>query len=632
MEKNINSLEIDVFLDLNEELKTHNRRVKTEISEVNEAIRELPFPIEWVFWYTEFAHEYIEKAFQKDVKKTKNKEDFQNLPQKIQEFIKWHITHIDEVVQRFQENGVAVQRPRTKEEFISWYETSIYKFQISPDWNSTPYEGLVFLQKEAAFSPVTPNDITQLNNSNILLKVGLYDERQKEILKQIIKYQEITTYQELITLYNQPIYKYIMDEIELSGNNIDILVHDLVQENFLSSESEISTDIIRTVLPYFKERSINQKLLIKLYSTYYNPRMKDDEWQFVKKIIVENKDNVQLHDINFLLWSAQDNRLLDLYYNTEQLDEELQVFNDIKPAQKSQELHIKKCEEEMQYIECISSLNDVNPDFFSKIRLLYEEYAKSGYTDVKKQREIQKNKKVFLKNNDINTESQQDVFTRITSMVPSEWQRLSQKYIEDKKAIDYFYEYCERPDLHEINTIKKIEINVLKNALQDKKTKQQIGIIVWNDINKFKNTELGGHIEVKTDIETGNYFLKLRTSPIPESHQNNGAHVVNKMNSVYTPKAHFSFHLHATDIDDSLYSGPSGISIPHELLYGGDMKNVVENGANDIVITTMGHPLDSEGEEIKDRINVNLDLYYKKQNNKRVQVFDLGIYQVPYKE
>ncbi|MDD5195606.1 MAG: hypothetical protein PHQ96_08055, partial [Candidatus Omnitrophica bacterium] len=188
--------------------------------------------------------------------------------------------------------------------------------------------------------------------------------------------------------------------------------------------------------------------------------------------------------------------------------------------------------------------------------------------------------------------------------------------IYQKKAYPRLdHRYSERPELSEISNLKLYLLIKLNNSLHDSRVLAEIGRNIWDDINVYKNTELGGSWIFRNGI----LWPKTMTSLSDD----NGGYV-NDIKS-YAISAGLDWHQHAMAEDESSYPGPSADATGRE----GDIGEARKSRNVNIVITAMGHPKDTLGNDIKAQIIVNVDMYWVEPDG-TVKIIDLGVFAVPY--
>jgi hypothetical protein len=192
--------------------------------------------------------------------------------------------------------------------------------------------------------------------------------------------------------------------------------------------------------------------------------------------------------------------------------------------------------------------------------------------------------------------------------------KTSEQIRKEKERIEGLKKgYTERLPIEAISNLQMLRLYLLQKALKDEKFLKQIGKLISDD-TRDKTTEYGGSISFKKGG-----LLKMESIRSHSEFDGEFDHI---------KYDHFiggvlSFHMHALDIDNSKYSGPSG------WLYArrGDITYVDLYNQTDVVITTMGHPPDGD----LNKFVVNLDMYWvdKRKIPKRAMIIDLGKYVVP---
>ncbi len=178
--------------------------------------------------------------------------------------------------------------------------------------------------------------------------------------------------------------------------------------------------------------------------------------------------------------------------------------------------------------------------------------------------------------------------------------------------------YTERPDLSSLSNMMLLRMNLLYESLQNPKVLRAIGDIVYRDVND-KTTEYGGLFRISNGLATPHNV---------RSHSENDAAYMSPK-YLYFIDGICTFHLHALELDMSQYSGPSGFIDWYE----GDVPFVDCYDLVDVVITTMGHPVNGKGKPNKNKIKINIDMYWIDKTDpakKRVITVDMGSFNVPY--
>ena len=177
-------------------------------------------------------------------------------------------------------------------------------------------------------------------------------------------------------------------------------------------------------------------------------------------------------------------------------------------------------------------------------------------------------------------------------------------------------EYSERPPLVELSNLQLLRLYLFQKSMQDPDFIKEMGRIVSEDIEN-KSTEYGGTISFENK--------KIGFNSVKSHSEFNGAYMNRKYRFLINGIA--TFHLHALEKDNSKFSGPSGWLNAN----GGDIASADFYDSTDLVITTMGHPKDPSKNEIKDKLIVNIDMYYvDKRRNKKLRIIDMGAHIIPY--
>jgi hypothetical protein len=174
------------------------------------------------------------------------------------------------------------------------------------------------------------------------------------------------------------------------------------------------------------------------------------------------------------------------------------------------------------------------------------------------------------------------------------------------------------------------------------KVKEQIGLLIWKDINLFgdKNkdsSELGFDLYLKNgqlyfhavDFHTmvpvnnsSNYMILYRETEDGEFARKKDY----EKKDNFLPL--FAVHFHATSENSKRYSAPSGLlSAQENKKFAADMRAAYTEGINGVVITSMG--VDNF------KININVDFFRSgiKENDDDISALniDIGVYDLPYK-
>lgn len=184
------------------------------------------------------------------------------------------------------------------------------------------------------------------------------------------------------------------------------------------------------------------------------------------------------------------------------------------------------------------------------------------------------------------------------------------KEVYDREIARIKQTYTERPLLDNLPKLQLLRLYLLKKALDDEKFLKSVGEIVVRDLGK-KDTEIGGgfYFNKKSGIEIRE-IMSLSTDNEAYTNQKDA-----KFNGTI-----FTFHCHITQPDCSEYSGPSGY------LGGmmGDISSAESSNTTGVVITGMGYPKDKNGNEIKNKLIVNFDLYFVDKTDSKVYIIDMG--------
>lgn len=194
-----------------------------------------------------------------------------------------------------------------------------------------------------------------------------------------------------------------------------------------------------------------------------------------------------------------------------------------------------------------------------------------------------------------------------------------QKEKLDQELKEFLAGYTERPDLSSVSNLQLLRLYLLNKSLKENNVRQSIGTIIRDDIQD-KTTEYGGVVS----FNRGKFeFINVPTTKMRDK---DGDYHFPK-NGQLIPGILF-FHNHALDKNHSDFSGPSG-------WWGGDgdISHAGSNNLTGVLITTMGHPMDTNSKEVENQMNVNVDMYFvDKHNPNKVKpiIIDLGVITVPY--
>ena len=203
---------------------------------------------------------------------------------------------------------------------------------------------------------------------------------------------------------------------------------------------------------------------------------------------------------------------------------------------------------------------------------------------------------------------------------PSEISEESFKNTRIKEREEVINNYTERPNLEEFSNLQLLRLTLINRALQSEEFQKKLGQIAKADISD-KTTERGGNIQ----LEGG----KLSLAETVSMANHDGAFVNQKYGHLIDGIG--TFHLHALEVDESKYSGPSG------WLGSGaaDIGYVDRFNSVDTVFTAMGHPVDSEGKAITSLLRMNADTYFidkRDAKNPKLRIVDFGEIIVPYNQ
>jgi hypothetical protein len=164
-----------------------------------------------------------------------------------------------------------------------------------------------------------------------------------------------------------------------------------------------------------------------------------------------------------------------------------------------------------------------------------------------------------------------------------------------------------------------LRLSLIEEMLRRDDVQEHLGALVAKDI-ATPSTELGGAIM----LERGRASLREHQS----SSFTDGSFSSYKYDKFVDGLG--TFHLHALQIDESEYAGPSGwLGMPFV-----DVGYVDRLNVTDTVFTVMGHPSDEDGNPVQSKVRVNADVYFvdkRDPRNPALRIIDLGEVVVPYK-
>jgi hypothetical protein len=640
----MNRLESQIHIDrwqnvIQDKVSKQNADTHKELDEIKETMETPPIPFQWIQWYAELHALFLHKRSPSfDI--PENEKEFLALDAVCRFNITSEVQEVVSLIEEARAYGIAVELPESKEAFGAWFmhdEKSPEHFARHPHMNNVWNRVMireVYLLQQAGLPSLSPEQLSFLSQ-NIPTLIGLgFDtdftiSTQKDFLSSLFKQKHISTYEEAIALIKSPAFQIHYENVLVEPSKQDVLLRDFLNEEICQEPSIASQEIFQVISSYIPEDSTLVKPMLKqLYTSYYSPRISLEQWNNVQHIIDQESKTIKFHDINFLLWASEFPELMQLYDNPEALESQMQIFDTIPPSVKSQG-QPEKWDDKIRNKEKLIMIHDAHASFFEKMREMHDEYVNGDYTDKALFRTYQKEKMKFLRRNPKFKREREALFYSCLNLSAIERDR-QKEYIDEKKASrEFIYNYCERPTVRALSRIKQLEITSLRNALNSPETKANIGSLLWKDIYVYDNSEIGGHIQLK--MEKGQTVLHLRSSYSVEINNFDDGYIIEKKNDLLTPLAHFSFHFHALDIDNSSYSGPSW-SMSSDGTFDAADLGFIGLEKSDVVMTTMGHPIDELGNSIKNEIQVNLDMYWKNKDTGKVQIFDLGIITVPFEK
>jgi hypothetical protein len=208
-----------------------------------------------------------------------------------------------------------------------------------------------------------------------------------------------------------------------------------------------------------------------------------------------------------------------------------------------------------------------------------------------------------------------------------------------KKEFRRYQDFPERPPAKEISSVRLLETYMMSEYLGKNGNLEILGRMVSRDVAN-ETSESGGEV-----IRDGD-GLMLRDSPAK----------IRKSNHFYLPYTSFEdyvslletddlvglFHFHATQLNDTRFCAPSGLKVeagemsadrPKEGMDGspeGDFFCSWRERATGFLVTTIGHPADGSGQPVKDKMRVNVDVYWVENKDRKPVVVDLGEYILPF--
>ncbi len=209
-----------------------------------------------------------------------------------------------------------------------------------------------------------------------------------------------------------------------------------------------------------------------------------------------------------------------------------------------------------------------------------------------------------------------DKLSEIADPAKASDETLKQKLIEERKAISDAY--TERPPLGELSNMQLLRLTMIDEMLRREDVQKHLGALIAKDIGT-KTTELGGAIV----LQGGRAALREH-QPSSLSNRSFSSYKYDKLIDGLG-----TFHLHALEIDNSEYTGPSGwLGMPLV-----DIGYVDQFNLTDTVFTAMGHPTDENGQPVTSSVRVNADVYFIDKRDPRkpiLRIIDLGEMVVPY--
>ncbi len=188
----------------------------------------------------------------------------------------------------------------------------------------------------------------------------------------------------------------------------------------------------------------------------------------------------------------------------------------------------------------------------------------------------------------------------------------------ERQLADYRAQYTERTPVGELSTLHLIRALMVGRAMEQTEVQEQLGAIVSSDIAD-KSTERGGLLHWRGG--------RLSFDETESYSNHDGAY--DSLDYQFLNGGLASFHLHALEVDNSAYSGPSGF-----LGSGGDMGYAQAYGGTDVVVTALGHPEGPDGRPNESRILINLDVYRANRAESgtyAAHIVDLGVIEVPFR-
>lgn len=175
--------------------------------------------------------------------------------------------------------------------------------------------------------------------------------------------------------------------------------------------------------------------------------------------------------------------------------------------------------------------------------------------------------------------------------------------------------YTEEADLGRLTNIQLSQLHILERSFDIPGTDEVMGWEVSKDIHD-KTREGGGYFDYDRDLA---YFISIPAEQV--SNKRYQASIVSRAEAACAIG-----HFHALKIDTGSYAGPSG----WRGAQAGDIDSAIEADICSVIVTTLGHPKESQGGKDKDKIAVNIDFLFIDRENGDPLIRDRGVRNLPY--
>lgn len=540
----------------------------------------------------------------------------------------------------------------------------------------------VWKHKFVSDTPISLGDIVEIEeafeenvfvffNMKEFFKQGTKNiDDRKKIFNFFAEKYECSSMSDVLKIFNDEDFLYLFDgfgNLSFTDEEVTEIRTCLETGTLQETPSEESKYIYESILNGLegdtKDKSyrLTHPFQQKRYeNAWKNSMHTEHDMQTMKDLFdIQQKENIEyktrMQDTATLAQIGNNPELLALYQNREALVQTVEEVHDQAPAER------KKSEGfeffAWQKLKRVQRLQEVCTTDPAGLQEVYNIFLKSGIVFAKDENDngyyeldaSDTEKKVFeafaskhnMTSKEAKSECLEDCYVMFSEFAegnahvdPAQVIQKLQDYVAVyKNAREYNKHYCERPEVSELPRVKLMQIHLLKEAIKSKHTKAQIGRLIWEDLNLYPTTEVGGRGELFIGKEFVQIDFSKQFSDKKEEFEDNGSYIGDSRKTSLHPDAAFDFHFHAINTDSKDYSGPSGIAVRNSEWQKGDIGSAIQLRANELVFTTMGHPKDADGNEIKGKLLVNLDFYWAEDNPEKpsVTVFDIGTFEVPYR-